>query len=465
MLLPGHRMLIEGGKEKIERYWSLQTNRNPDLRNLPYASQVKELKKLLEKSVKSHMVSDVPLGAFLSGGVDSSILVAMMSRISDNVRTFSVGFGEEGNEMDESGEALKTANFLNTNHSTVHVNGGDIKDNINKIVRGLDQPSVDGVNSFFVSKAAREATTVSISGTGGDELFAGYPWFSGMSKYSHGTLTLPSGRNFSKLFRSIINPHNYQFSKFRRMINKLSINENPQFSGFLRSYANYFRLYEKNVADNLLMQSENRVSSERDFLEFLFKSIDELPNGSSIERVTALCLRGYTNNQLLRDIDSVSMHHSLEVRVPFLDVTLVDFALSLPDESKLFNPKSVASNRVKTYRESGSKRILIDAARTLLPKDFDLQPKSGFGMPFDAWLKKDLKDILLETTRFHQVQNRGLLNPNLVEKISNDFLLGQRTWTQPWILMMLELWFREVFDKNVKLSQSDLDKIKIFNNA
>jgi asparagine synthase (glutamine-hydrolysing) len=182
-LLPAHRLIIERGVETVESYWQLAAGRRAEIAALPYPEQVSLVRDSLEESVKLQMISDVPLGAFLSGGVDSSLLVALMARNSTHkVKTFSVGFDAEHAAMDESGDAEKTAAFVGTDHTRVHVTGEQARDRIRHIASSLDQPSVDGVNSYFVSLAAKQAVTVAISGTGGDELFAGYPWFITMVK-------------------------------------------------------------------------------------------------------------------------------------------------------------------------------------------------------------------------------------------------------------------------------------------
>ncbi len=178
MLPPAHRMIVENGRKRIERYWSLGANRQIEFGALPYEKLVSEVTGALNDSVALQMVSDVPLGAFLSGGIDSSLLVAMMARqVSHKIKTFSVGFESEGALMDESDEAERTARFIGTDHYKVLVRGADVRDHIKHIAWSLDQPSVDGVNTYFVSRAARRDVTVAISGNGGDELFAGYPWF------------------------------------------------------------------------------------------------------------------------------------------------------------------------------------------------------------------------------------------------------------------------------------------------
>jgi asparagine synthase (glutamine-hydrolysing) len=140
------------------------------------------------------------------------------------------------------------------------------------------------------------------------------------------------------------------------------------------------------------------------------------------------------------------MAHSLEVRVPYLDRALVDTALSLPDSAKLADPERLVSPAGKTYRELGAKRILIDVGRPLLPQDFDLQPKRGFSMPFDAWLSGPLREVLLDALADSQTRKRGWLDVREVGQIRDRFLGGQLSWAQPWLLMMLELWAQEVFD-------------------
>jgi asparagine synthase (glutamine-hydrolysing) len=172
---------------------------------------------------------------------------------------------------------------------------------------------------------------------------------------------------------------------------------------------------------------------------------DELARGSAIERVTALTTRGYLTNQLLRDIDAVSMAHSLEVRVPYLDSVVVDTALSLPDSSKL-GDVSGADAYGRTYRDSGAKRVLIDVGRRWLPPDFDVQPKRGFAMPFDVWLRGPLRDVMEDALDSRHVRSRGLLDPAAVATISARFLRGDAGWAEPWLLMILELWCREVLD-------------------
>jgi asparagine synthase (glutamine-hydrolysing) len=447
MLLPGHRLIVTQGQEpKVERYWSLGLDRYPDLRTRSYEEQIDVITDALEESVRLQMVSDVPLGAFLSGGLDSSLLVALMARNTSEKRlkTFSVGFEAEGEHIDETDHAQTTAHFLGTDHSRVVVRGKDVRDRIEQIAFALDQPTFDGVNSYFVSMAARRRVTVAISGTGGDELFAGYPWFEQMAYETTQRQSAPWKSAAKSLLTSVarqpvLDPlvplrGGYRFAHWR------------DDTGFLARYYAANPMFEAPWAARLLARDLRASAQAGCSPHYDLSTIDELPDGSVIERVTALCLRGYTANQLLRDIDAASMAHSLEVRVPFLDPVVADLALSLPDSAKLGGDPRSSSDSPRSYREAGTKRILLDIAKDLLPPGFDTRPKSGFSMPFNSWLKGPLRDVLIDTLAEPAVAKRGLLDAQAVAGVRDQFLSGVTEWPQPWLLMMIELWAREVID-------------------
>ena len=445
MLLPAHRMIVEGGRERIERYWSLGIDRRDGLRNRDYAEQVEEIRATLEESVRLQMVADVPLGAFLSGGVDSSLLVALMTRQvgSGRVKTFSVGFQEEGRDIDETDDAQKTADFFETNHTRVVVTGNDVRERINSIASALDQPTVDGVNSYFISLAARRGVTVAISGTGGDELFAGYPWFAQMDSSEP---DLPP--RWKAIARAAVAPaarlplfNSVPSGRFRRRIEQLRGT-----TDFRTRYAQTYQIFGAEGAARLLMSDVRQSATVGTSPYYDLVDADELPNGSAIERVTGLCLRGYTTNQLLRDIDAASMSHSLEVRVPYLDPMVADAALSLPDRAKLGVPSNGNPWVARSYRESGTKQILLDVAKPLLLPDFDTKRKRGFSMPFDHWLRAPLRDVMEDTLSVSSVRRRGLLEPTEVSATRENFLAGHDEWPRTWLLMMFELWSREVLD-------------------
>ncbi len=449
MLLPAHRLIVESGRERLERYWSLDVERHARLGSRPYEELVDEVGAKLSESVRLQLVSDVPLGAFLSGGVDSTFLVGLMTRVAGRrIKTFSVGFEAEGRDIDESGDAARTAQFLGSDHTCLRVRGIDVRDQIERIASGLDQPSVDGVNSYFVSRAAHQAVTVAVSGTGGDEVFAGYPWFAEMVQYEteRAKQTVKTGTRGilgkiagSPLLRGLLGySHDALLPK----------RSGP---GFIDRYGKIYQIFGSEGAVRALSPEIRDAAGDGYSLEGDLGAIDELSGGAPVERVTGLCLRGYTNNQLLRDIDAVSMAHSLEVRVPYLDVPLIDLALSLPSSSKIGMLDPRINPYKATYREMGSKRVLIDAGRKLgvLPEDIDCQPKRGFSMPFDSWLKGPLRDVLNDTLSVEASRERGVFDVKEVERVEKGFFEGTVGWAQPWLLMIIELWFRTVLDNGI----------------
>jgi asparagine synthase (glutamine-hydrolysing) len=450
MLAPAHFMVVEGGTERIERYWSLDTDRDGGLRAQPYEECVAEIGRRLEESVRLQMVSDVPVGAFLSGGLDSSLLVALMTKVSGTrVKTFSVGYETEGLDVDESGEAARTAKFLGTDHTRVLVRGIDVRDQIRHIATSLDQPSVDGVNSYFVSRTARRAVTVAISGTGSDELFAGYYWFTDMIREEVWRRSSAWNANTRSFIAAVARYP--AFDPFILMRGGRNLLRARNCAGFTTRYATKFNNFDALDAAHLIAPDLRRPAQAGRSPHYDLQSIDELPHGSTVERITGLCLRGYMNNQLLRDLDAVSMAHSLEVRVPFLDPKVADAALSLSENAKIGNGKAIINAGQRSYLEAGTKRILMDVARPLLPEGFDQAPKRGFVMPFNAWLKGPLREILEETLGDECVRRRGLLEPKKVGEIRRRFTnqpaAGQLDWMGPCLLMMLELWCLEVLDQ------------------
>ncbi|HLO16353.1 MAG TPA: asparagine synthase (glutamine-hydrolyzing) [Anaerolineales bacterium] len=436
MLPPAHRLVIENGQEHVERYWAFGLDRYPGLRKQPYEELVDCVASSLEESVRLQMISDVPVGAFLSGGVDSSFTVGLMTRIAGNhVKTFSVGFEAEGSPIDETDEAERTARFLGADHTKVIVRGSDLRDHLTQIITGLDQPSVDGVNSYFVSMAARKAVTVAISGTGGDELFAGYPWFTEMAKYAQEQGQLAKSEGWYAHIKN-------------RILGKTPVNVINDRERFLWRYALAYNIFGAEGATRLLDRSLHISAGTGNSLADDIIHMDELFGADAVERVTALCLRGYTNNQLLRDIDAMSMAHSLEVRVPFLDVPLLDLSLSMPPSAKLNNTAQIANVYQATYRETGSKKILVDAGKKMgiLREDIDLQPKRGFTFPMEYWLKNELCDVMDDTLSSSATRTRGLFSPEEVNQVRQEFLDNKIHWTRPWLLMMTELWAREILD-------------------
>jgi len=449
MLPPAHCMTVERGGEKIRRYWSLQTGRAGGGRGRSYEESVAELGVVLEEAVRSQLVSDVPVGAFLSGGLDSSLLVALMARAGvGRVKTFSVGYEAESRHLDESGEAERTASFLGTDHTRVLVRGADVRESIGHIARSLDQPSVDGVNSYFVSRAARRAVTVAVAGTGSDEIFAGYYWFTDMVREVRRRRAAPWKSAAQTLFATLARHPDLDPLTWTRGGDWLW--QLRRSAGFRTRYTTKFHSFGPLAAARLLSPALRGAAEAGRSPHYDLRAADELADASTVERLTGLCLRGYMSNQLLRDLDAVSMAHSLEVRVPYLDPRVVDAALSLPESAKVDGHEQMINAGQGSYRQAGTKRILMDVARPLLPKDFDMVPKRGFVMPFDAWLRGPLREVFEDALGDERVRRRGLLDAREVSAVRRRFIEGRDDrvlgWMGPWLLIVLELWCREVLE-------------------
>jgi asparagine synthase (glutamine-hydrolysing) len=447
MLLPGHRLIIEKNILRDEEYWAIKADaRSQEIMKKSYEELKSLLRTALEECVQQQMVSDVPLGAFLSGGIDSSILVAIMARTCNHqVKTFSVGFEKGEYFSDETDDAARIAHMIGTDHSRVIITGSDVASHIRHFASALDQPSVDGLNSYFVSLAASRSVKVAISGTGGDEIFAGYPWFIQMEKAEafrkNHPWTVKLIRGFARFFQKSAFDKWVTMGSIGRIIDHIRKQE-----GFLSGYSRCFLIFPARAISHLLsLKMKKGVNIGREYSKDI-SAIKDSSGLSTLQRVSVQTLGGYTQNQLLRDIDAVSMAHSLEIRVPFLDHHIVELALSLPDDTKLGDISKISS-AYESYKKTGAKRILIDAFRDLLPPEIDLQEKHGFGMPFEAWLKGPLKDILEEALSSESIRKRGLFNADAVQQLKKQFFRNKVSWAQIWLLMIIELWCREVLDK------------------
>jgi asparagine synthase (glutamine-hydrolysing) len=441
MLKPGHYLEISNKNSIIDREY-FNTNISEDLNysKSTYEEQKFILDDLLNESIKNQIISDVPLGAFLSGGVDSSLIVALLSKYRSGIETFSVGFESESFEKDESEEAEKIANHFSTKHNSIIISENEVKHKINHIITSLDQPSLDGVNTYFVSEAASKNVKVALSGTGGDELFAGYPWFYNQILFDKNPLDYKSN-----IIATIAS--NKLFDRFTYSENKISaiLEKYRSFSSFNSHFSRqHFVFSNKQLGSLLILNNQNSKAIGLD-LSFTYDNMKLNKKESVLNLVSLLCMNGYLKNQLLRDIDVMSMTHSLEVRVPYLDNNILNFVLNIPDSSKI-DFKKQQNPYTDSYRDLGTKKILIEVAKKYLPKDFDLQPKKGFSLPFSSWLKGSLSNLLDDVFSERSVKKRGIFSFLELRNLLENFRNNKAPWSQIWLIFVLELWFRENID-------------------
>ncbi len=404
-LLPGHVLRVRA-KKHIEITDTEFVTRTPQSVEKNRDDAVARLRHELEESVRLHLVSDVPLGVFLSGGMDSSALVALMSRVgTQQPKTFSVVFDEA--KFSEAPFSRAVAKLFDTDHSEIRLSEDWLLEMLPDAIASLDQPTMDGINTYVVSSAVKsKGLTVALSGLGGDELFAGYPSFrralrfDAMSQMSKRVLRAAAGVGQLAVNGSV------QRHKFWQLANTDGKAEDV--------YRISRQLFSIDAVRR--MTGRNGVKHARN---------GHQGDGDVVNTISQLELTGYMTNTLLRDTDAMSMAHSLEVRVPFADTKVVDYVLSLPGEWK-------APSRV------GPKPLLADAIADLLPREFLNRPKMGFTLPFEKWLQGKLRHEVASV-----LEGSGCgFNTKAVGEIWRNFIANPRAvgWTRPWSLYVLARW-------------------------
>ena len=384
------------------------------------------LRTALEESIRLHQVSDVPIGAFLSGGIDSSTVVALMARMTgQQVKTFTVGFGSEGEALNELEAARAMARRLDTDHTEVIISADSFREELDRIVESLDQPTIDGFNSYFVSKVARTRVKVALSGLGGDELFAGYPH----SRF------LKTWARRDQVWARFPAP-------FRRGLAAVARQMAPLDPWRLAARVAYLDATFGDLAtryyDSLaIFPREERAALRSNALgdQGLVVGRPGLPEGldaDPIRAVSFLDLTHWMTSRLLRDTDATSMIHSLEVRVPFLDHPLVELAFDLPGYLKI--------------SDGTSKVLLRKSIEDLLPGRLFDGPKRGFVFPMETWMRGGLWPVVCEALGDQPVRARGLFNPHTIKSLLCGFEAGTVAWDRIWALAVLELWMRRHLD-------------------
>jgi asparagine synthase (glutamine-hydrolysing) len=430
-LPPGHLLTWRDGDVSVEQYWQLPAQE--DYRGSE-GDAIADLRSVLADAVKSHLVSDVPLGAFLSGGIDSSTVVGLMAQASSGrVKTFSIGFDVP--EFDELEHARHVARHFGTDHHEFVVKP-DAIGILDRLVSHFDEPFADSsaIPTWYVSEMARRHVTVVLSGDGGDELFGGYdryvphPRVVAFDRYSPRALRRVAAIAAARL------PHGARGKNFLRHVSR---DDHGRYVDSIRFFGADEKpsLLSRDVQAALTAAGSNRLDPE-ERLALHFERYAELPWPSQMMRFDA---ETYLPEDVLTKVDRMSMAHSIESRVPLLDNEVIAFASRLPSAMKIRNGRR--------------KHVLKEVAATLLPPDILERRKQGFGVPLGVWFRGNLRELFADTLLSRPTLERGYFQPAFVRQIVNEHLSRKRDHTlRLWQLVIFERWHRAYVDKSFPLS-------------
>jgi len=420
---PAHICVWSNGEPVLKRYWEIRPEPDADK---PLGYFTEGLRHHLKEAVKIHLVSEVPLGAFLSGGIDSSAIVALMAEVSERqVKTFTVGFRTEQPGFDERPFARKVAETIGTDHSECLLSP-QVDEILPKIIRAFDEPFADSsmIPNFLICQAARQWVTVALSGLGGDELFAGYERYRGalLADYYRQLPRVLRHGLIDPLIRLIPESRNGGLwaDRLKRFIQgtELSLAERYQ------RYIAAFNDAEKRelFSGDLTHELERRGLSSTPLV------VNKAHDGHDpLDQMLLADMRSYLPHDLLKMTDRLSMWHSLEVRVPFLDHELVEFVATIPAVYKL-----------KRWQR---KHILIQALDGILPKEILNRRKQGFSVPLNAWLRGPLRDLVHTCLAEPVLREIGFFDSQAVARIVREHEEGLRNHeSRIWALLTFMLW-------------------------
>ncbi len=417
----------------ITKYWNLYNFINQDKINLNEIEIINETSKKVEQSVKNQMISDVPIGSFLSGGIDSSIVTSLMQKNSiDKINTFSIG--SKNKDYDESIDAKKIANFIGTNHTELIFDDNEMTNIIEELPNVYDEPFADPsqIPTLLVSKLARKNVKVTLSGDGGDELFAGYNRHLWLPRMLNLILKHPQKINFLiKILTNLLSTKNYNmlggiFSKIITnkippllgekilKISKLieNNNVNDMYENILNFHDNNFELFDKT---NYNILSLNKI---------------EKNNLHDLDQLLLLDQSIYLPANILVKLDRASMYNSLEARVPLLDHDLIEFSWRLSSDLKI-------KNNILKY-------ILKEVSYRNIDKKILLRPKKGFSVPINNYLRSGLKNWAEDLINSKNLKDNQVLNQSNIKKLWERFLNGDDALTsQVWLILTYQNWFEK----------------------
>jgi asparagine synthase (glutamine-hydrolysing) len=431
-LPPAHVLVHEAGSATVQRYWRPARNRNG---SPEFSAAAAELDDRLNETVQLGLKSDVEVGAFLSGGIDSSVIVALMRRHNARVQTFSVGYGGEAAGFNELTYARRVADHLGTEHHELILGPRSGLDILPRILWHYDEPHGEptSVLVYLLSEFTRRRVKVAMSGTGGDEIFYGYPRHTGLRLLQY-YRWLPATVRRRLVERIVAKwPESTRGSRFAKRVKRfVAAAALPP----AQAYLHWVTLLPADVRAELVSDRIRGSAADPVGDGFLRDHLAGNGGESPLDRAAVLDVEGYLPEYQLTYMDRMSMAHGLEVRAPLCDFTLVDFVLSLP-----------ASYRLRRTR---GKHILKTIAPRWIPRDIAERRKIGFDSPIGQWFKAELRPFLTGFLARDHVARSGLLDPLRTQAMIAEHLSGRRDYSlQLWSVIALEAWYRMYVEDGV----------------
>ena len=431
-LLPAHYLIAAGGKIETRQYWDVGDEPQiPDGKELSEEEYAERILTLLDDSVKRRMVADVPVGAFLSGGVDSSAIVALMCRHTrERVKTFSLGF-TIGGAYNELSDAKRVADFLGTEHHEFRVDHLDMIGTLQKLVYQYDEPFGDAANFpvYLISEFARKHVKVVLAGEGGDELFGGY------RRYAADLMAQRYQKLPGFITRSLVPSLVGAVPRLRRT--KRIARTLPITDPAVR-YGAWLEVFSREMREELFQPEFQKEIDGYDptwpYLHYYNLELNGPRSLDHLNRIMYVDLKTWLSDTYMEKVDKATMAVSLEGRLPFLDHRLVELAFQIPGKYKI--------------RGTSTKMILKKAVKSLVPPEVLTKPKHGFAVPTDPWFRGELKDFVFQTLTDERARRRGYFNAPYIEKLYKLHSEGKEVYdTALWFLLNFELWNRVYVDK------------------
>jgi asparagine synthase (glutamine-hydrolysing) len=423
-LLPGHMIVISNEKIKVNSYWDV-THSNASENHDGEESYQENIYLKLKESVKRRLISDVPLGVFLSGGMDSSSITALMSEVAvSKIKTFSIGFKEES--FNELGYAKIVADHFQTDHTEFVVESNLVKELVPRLIEYLDEPLADAsiIPTYIISNLSRKYVTVALAGEGGDELFAGYDTYKAyqvarfyrkVPKFIRNSIV----KKVVPFFPASGKRLSFEF-KAKKFIS--GIDYPPEISNFI-----WWGAYSPSEGKKLFSPDIYEKTKKDLFAPITFH-LNNCSVDDTVSRLGYLDMKLYLQDDLLVKSDRMSMANSLEIRVPFLDHTFVEYATSIPSSLKL--------KRLET------KHILKKAMAPILPPEILTRKKIGFDIPLGVWIRNELKDFVTDILSPTNLNHHGFFNHAYIENLLKEHFHGEHNHRQLlWPLIIFQFWY------------------------